>query len=175
MKDTNIEDHNLTMLGVLERSNMLNALKRVKTNKGCSGVDGMTVEDLPKYLKQEWPLIREQLISGKYKPQPVKEVQIPKPNGDRRKLGIPTVLDRLIQQAICQNLEPYFDKGFSEFSFGFRKGRNAHQAIQKAKSYQNNGKIRVIDIDLEKFFDKVNHDRLMSTFSLHVKDKPLIK
>jgi RNA-directed DNA polymerase len=138
---------------VCERENCKQALSRVKANKGSPGVDGMTVNDLPGYLKQHWPAIREQLLSGAYEPQPVKRVEIPKPDGGVRKLGIPTVLDRFIQQAVMQVLQCRWDRTFSEHSYGFRPGRSAHQAVVQAQQYIAAGYRWVVDLDLEKFLD----------------------
>jgi RNA-directed DNA polymerase len=138
---------------VCERENCKQALKRVKANKGSPGVDGMTVHDLPGYLKQHWPAIREQLLNGTYKPQPVRRVEIPKPDGGVRKLGIPTVLDRFIQQAVMQVLQGRWDRTFSDHSYGFRPGRSAHQAVAKAQQYIAEGYRWVVDLDLEKFLD----------------------
>ncbi len=160
---------------VCERENCKQALKRVKANKGSPGVDGMTVQQLPEYLKQHWPVIREQLQSGTYKPQPVNRVEIPKPDGGVRKLGIPTVLDRFIQQAVMQVLQRKWDETFSEHSYGFRPGRSAHQAVAKAQQYIAEGYRWVVDLDLEKFFDRVNHDRLMAKLAERISDKRLLK
>jgi RNA-directed DNA polymerase len=160
---------------VCERENCKQALARVKANKGSAGVDGMTVQQLPEYLKQHWPVIREQLLSGTYKPQPVKRVEIPKPDGGIRKLGIPTVLDRLIQQAVMQVLQRKWDRTFSEHSYGFRPGRSAHQAVEQAQKYIAEGYRWVVDLDLEKFFDRVNHDRLMAKIAERVGDKRMLK
>ena len=147
---------------VCERENCKQALKRVKANKGSAGVDGMTVQQLPEYLKQHWPAIREQLLSGTYKPQPVRRVEIPKPDGGVRKLGIPTVLDRFIQQAVMQVLQGRWDRTFSDHSYGFRPGRSAHQAVEQAQQYIAEGYRWCVDLDLEKFFDRVSHDKLMA-------------
>ena len=160
---------------VCERENCKQALARVKANKGSSGVDGMTVRELPEYLKQHWPVIREQLLSGTYKPQPVKRVEIPKPDGGMRKLGIPTVLDRFIQQAAMQVLQRRWDRTFSDQSYGFRPGRSAHQAVEAAQRYIAAGYRWVVDLDLEKFFDRVNHDKLMAKIAERVSDKRLLK
>jgi RNA-directed DNA polymerase len=160
---------------VCERENCRQALKRVKANRGNPGVDGMTVQQLPEYLKQHWPTIREQLLSGTYKPQPVKRVEIPKPDGGVRKLGIPTVLDRFIQQSVMQVLQGKWDRTFSEHSYGFRPGRSAHQAVEKAQQYIAEGYRWVVDLDLEKFFDRVNHDRLMAKLAARVSDKRMLK
>ena len=138
---------------ICERENCLQALKRVKSNKGSAGIDGMTVGELPGYLKEHWPAIREQLLSGAYKPQPVKRVEIPKPDGGVRQLGIPTVLDRMVQQAVMQVLQSRWDAEFSASSYGFRPGRNAHQAVQAARGYVAEGKRWVVDLDLEKFLE----------------------
>lgn len=160
---------------VVERENMKKALRRVEENKGASGVDEMTVADLRTYLKGEWPKIKEALLNGRYKPEAVREVEIPKPGGKgMRELGIPTVLDRLIQQAVHQTLSPIFELGFSESSFGFRPGRSAHQAVAKARQHVASGKRWVVDLDLEKFFDRVNHDVLMARVARRVKDKRVL-
>lgn len=160
---------------VCGRKNCQQALARVKANKGSAGADGMTVEQLPAYLKQHWPAIREQLLRGTYKPQPVKRVEIPKPEGGMRKLGIPTVLDRFIQQAVMQVLQGRWDRTFSGYSYGFRPGRSAHQAVAKAQQYIAEGYGWVVDLDLEKFFDRVNHDKLMSKIAKRISDKHLLK
>src|SRR6202521_5820336 len=160
---------------VCERENCKQALRRVKANKGSPGVDGMTVHDLAGYLKQHWPAIREQLLNGTYKPQPVKRVEIPKPDGGVRKLGIPTVLDRFVQQAVMQVLQGRWDRTFSNHSYGFRPGRSAYQAIAQAQKYIAEGCNWVVDLDLEKFFDRVNHDRLMAKIAERVSDKRLLK
>jgi len=160
---------------VCGRENCKQALARVKANKGSAGVDGMTVQQLPEHLKQHWPAIREQLLSGTYKPQPVKRVEIPKPDGGIRKLGIPTVLDRFIQQAVMQVLQRRWDRTFSERSYGFRPGRSAHQAVEAAQRCIADGYRWVVDLDLEKFFDRVHHDRLMAKIAERVSDKRLLK
>jgi RNA-directed DNA polymerase len=160
---------------VCEWRNCRQALVRVKTNKGSPGVDGMTVDELPGYLQQRWPAIREQLLSGTYKPQPVRRVEIPKPDGGVRKLGIPTVLDRFVQQAVMQVLQRKWDRTFSEHSYGFRPGRSAHQAVEAAQQYIAEGYRWVVDLDLEKFFDRVNHDRLMAKVAERVGDKRMLK
>lgn len=160
---------------VCDKENLLRALKRVKSNKGSPGIDGMTVSELPGYLKQHWPAIREQLLSGTYQPQAVKRVEIPKPDGGVRKLGIPTVLDRFVQQAAMQVLQGQWDRTFSEHSHGFRPGRSAHQAVKKAQQYVREGRGWVVDLDLEKFFDRVNHDRLMKAVSLRIADKRMLR
>ena len=163
------------MEAVCARENCLRALKRVKSNKGSAGIDGMTVGELPGYLKEHWPAVREQLLSGTYKPQPVWRVEIPKPDGGVRQLGIPTVLDRMVQQAVMQVLQGRWDAGFSEHSYGFRPGRSAHQAVAKAQQYIAEGRGWVVDLDLEKFFDRVNHDRLMKSLALRIADKRLLR
>jgi RNA-directed DNA polymerase len=160
---------------VCERENCKQALARVKANKGSAGVDGMTVQQLPEHLKQHWPAIREQLLSGTYKPQPVRRVEIPKPDGGVRKLGIPTVLDRFIQQAVMQVLQGRWDRRFSDHSYGFRPGRSAHQAVEAAQKYIAAGYRWCVDLDLEKFFDRVSHDKLMAKIAERVSDKRLLK
>jgi len=160
---------------ICERENCKQALARVKSNKGSPGIDGMTVEKLPDYLKQHWPEVRGQLLSGTYKPQPVKRVEIPKPDGGIRKLGIPTVLDRLIQQMVLQVLQRSWDSTFSEHSYGFRPGRSAHQAVAQAQQYISEGYGWVVDLDLERFFDRVNHDRLMAGMAQRIRDKRVLK
>jgi RNA-directed DNA polymerase len=161
---------------VLRRENLMQAFERVKSNKGAPGVDGMTVQELMPYCKENWEKIKGQLLSETYEPRPVKRVEIPKPDGKgTRMLGIPVVLDRMIQQAIQQVLTPIYDPTFSENSHGFRPGRSAHDAIRKAQEYVNEGYTWVVDIDLEKFFDRVNHDVLMSRIARRVKDKRLLR
>ncbi len=159
---------------VLDRHNLIRALQKVKRNKGSAGIDGMTVDDLPAFLKQHWPLIKTQLL-GNYRPKAVRQVLIPKPDGSKRKLGIPTVLDRLIQQALLQALQPEWDKTFSHFSFGFRPNRSAQQALTWSQHYVNEGYQWVVDMDLEKFFDRVNHDKLMHRVKQRVQDKRVLK
>lgn len=159
---------------VVERDNLVRALKRVKQNKGSPGVDGMKVTELSAYLKAHWLEIRGQLLAGTYRPQPVKRQTIPKPGGGSRELGIPTVLDRFIQQAILQVLQPQFDLTFSEHSYGFRPGRRAHDAILAAQRYVQAGRHWVVDIDLEKFFDRVNHDVLMGRLAKRIADKRML-
>ncbi len=160
---------------VCERDNCKRALARVRANKGSAGVDGMTVQQLPGYLKQHWPAIREQLLRGTYGPQPVKRVEIPKPDGGVRKLGIPTVVDRFIQQAVMQVLQRRWDRTFSNHSYGFRPGRSAHQAVEAAQQYITVGYRWVVDLDVEKFFDRVNHDKLMAKIAERVSDKRVLK
>lgn len=164
-----------TMEAVVERGNMMTALRRVEGNKGSAGVDGMEVESLRPYLREQWPRIKEELLEGRYEPAPVLGVDIPKPGGKgTRQLGIPTVLDRLIEQAMHQVLQPVFDPGFSESSYGFRPGRAAHQAVEQARAYVAEGRRWVVDMDLEKFFDRVNHDVLMARVARKVKDKRVL-
>jgi group II intron reverse transcriptase/maturase len=160
---------------IVERSNMQRALERVKKNKGSAGIDGMGVDELGDWLRFGWPQVREDLLSGRYRPSPVKRVTIPKPDGGERQLGIPTVLDRLIQQAVLQVLQPRFDPTFSEHSHGFRPGRSAHGAIREARSHVQGGKTWVVDIDLEKFFDRVNHDMLMGRLAKRIEDRRVLK
>ncbi|HKQ06179.1 MAG TPA: group II intron reverse transcriptase/maturase [Blastocatellia bacterium] len=160
---------------VCGRKNCQQALARVKSNKGSAGIDGMTVEQLPAYLRQHWPTVREQLLRGTYKPQAVKRVEIPKPDGGIRKLGIPTVLDRFIQQAVMQVLQSSWDRTFSAHSYGFRPGRSAHQAVAQAQQYIAAGYGWVVDLDLEKFFDRVNHDKLMARLAQRISDKRMLK
>jgi RNA-directed DNA polymerase len=164
-----------SMEAVIERENLKKALAQVKRNKGAAGVDGMTVDELPAHLKEHWLTIRAQLLEGTYEPQPVRRVEIPKATGGLRPLGIPTVLDRFIQQAIMQVLQADWDGTFSETSFGFRPGRSAHQAVERAQTYIASGHAVVVDIDLEKFFDRVNHDILMGLIAKRVADKRLLK
>jgi RNA-directed DNA polymerase len=166
---------NRLMEEVCERENLKEALRRVKANKGSPGVDGMTIDAMTDYLKQHWPAIREQLLNGTYAPQPVRRVEIPKPDGGVRKLGIPSVLDRLIQQAVMQVLQRQWDRTFSDHSYGFRPGRSAHQAVAQAQQYIAEGYGWCVDLDLEKFFDRVNHDKLMGQIAKRVEDKRLLK
>jgi RNA-directed DNA polymerase len=159
---------------VVERDNLKAALKRVRQNKGSPGVDGMTVDELPAYLVENWRTIREELLDGQYQPKPVREVEIPKNGGGVRKLGIPTALDRFIQQSMLQVLQPMFDGTFSEHSYGFRPGRNAHQAVLEAQRYIQEGRRIVVDVDLERFFDRVNHDVLMGRLAKRMGDKRML-
>src|ERR1043165_389707 len=147
---------------VCERENGKQALARVKANKGNAGMDGMTVQQLPEHLKQHWPAIREQVLSGTYRPQPVRRVEIPKPDGGVRKLGIPTVLDRFVQQAVMQVLQGRWDRTFSDHSYGFRPGRSAHQAVAQAQQYIAEGYRWCVDLDLEKFLDRVPYCPLVT-------------
>lgn len=160
---------------ILHRNNLNAAWKKVKDNKGAAGVDGMTVDEMLPYLKEHREELLESIRGGWYKPKPVRRVEIPKPDGGVRKLGVPTVIDRMIQQAIAQVLEPIFEKTFSETSYGFRPRRNAHQAIKKAKEYYDEGYTQVVDIDLSKYFDTVNHDLLMDMLREQVDDKRVLK
>ena len=159
---------------VVERNNMLAALKRVEQNGGAPGIDGIPTERLRDQLRAEWPRIREELLAGTYKPKPVRRVEIPKPGGGKRLLGIPTVMDRLIQQALLQVLTPIFDAGFSEHSYGFRPGKRAHDAVREARRYVQEGYEWAVDLDIEKFFDRVNHDILMAKVARKVKDKRVL-
>jgi len=160
---------------VCERENLVRAWQRVRGNKGAPGVDGMTVDNAKSYLREHWPDIRSQLLAGTYRPQPVKRVEIPKPDGGVRKLGVPCVVDRLIQQALLQVLQKRWDPTFSEHSYGFRPGRSAHQAVAQAQRYVAEGCSVVVDLDLEKFFDRVNHDGLMARVAARVADKRVLK
>jgi len=164
------------MEAVVERENMWLALKQVERNKGAAGVDNMTVEQLRAYLREHWPGIKAELLAGEYQPQPVRKVEIPKAGSKgMRMLGIPTVIDRLIQQALQQVLSPLFEPGFSESNYGFRPQRSAQQAVLKAREYVREGRRWVVDIDLEKFFDRVNHDVLMSRLAWRIKDKRVLR
>jgi len=160
---------------VCDRENLEIAWKRVRGNKGSPGVDGLTIDDTVDYLREHWPIIRDQLLGGTYQPQPVKRVEIPKPDGGIRKLGVPCVVDRLIQQALLQVLQERWDPTFSEHSYGFRPRRSAHQAVAQAQAYIAEGCGYVVDIDLEKFFDRVNHDKLMARVAERVADKRVLK
>src|SRR6266702_82333 len=164
-----------SMEAVVERENLKEALAHVKRNKGAAGIDGMSVDALTGHLKEHWPTIRAQLLDGTYQPQPVRRVEIPKASGGVRLLGIPTVLDRLIQQAVMQVLQADWDRTFSETSFGFRPKHSAHQAVERAQAYIASGYAVVVDIDLEKFFDRVNHDILMGLVAKRVADKRILK
>jgi len=164
-----------TMEAIVERENLKKALAQVQRNKGAPGIDGMSFEDLAPYLKEHWPTVRTQLLDGSYKPQPVRRVEIPKATGGTRPLGIPTVLDRFIQQAVMQVLQAEWDRTFCEHSFGFRPKRSAHQAVARAQEYIACGHNVVVDLDLEKFFDRVNHDILMGLVAKRVTDKRILK
>jgi RNA-directed DNA polymerase len=160
---------------VCDRENLVRAWQRVRGNKGAPGVDGMTIDDAKSFLREHWPAIRSQLLSGTYRPQPVRRVEIPKPDGGVRMLGVPCVVDRLIQQALLQVLQKRWDPTFSEHSYGFRPGRSAHQAVVQAQRYIAEGYNVVVDLDLEKFFDRVNHDGLMARVAARVVDKRVLK
>ncbi|MCH7890909.1 MAG: group II intron reverse transcriptase/maturase [Gemmatimonadetes bacterium] len=160
---------------VLRRENLMAAYRRVVRNKGAGGVDGRSVDDLKHQIREDWPTIREALLSGTYEPSPVRKVEIPKPGGGVRMLGIPTVMDRMIQQALLQVLTPIFDPTFSEDSYGFRPGRSTHQAVSRGKEHVEAGHRWVVDLDLAKFFDRVNHDVLMSRVARRVKDKRVLR
>src|SRR5713101_883753 len=166
---------NRLMEEVCERENLKAAMRQVRANQGSPGVDGITVIGIKDYLKQHGPAIREQLLNGTYEPKPVRRVEIPKPDGGVRKLGIPTVLDRLIQQAVMQVLQRRWDPTFSQHSHGFRPKRSAHQAVAKAQQYIAAGHRWVVDLDLEKFFDRVNHDKLMAAIARRVPDKRMLR
>jgi len=169
------EHHNHLMVQALQRENLKRALRRVELNKGAPGIDGVTTENLRNVLKETWSKTREELLNGTYKPQPVRRVEIPKPDGGVRQLGIPTAQDRLIQQAVLQVLTPKLDQTFSPYSYGFRPGCSAHKAVKQAQKYINQGYRYVVDIDLEKFFDRVNHDILMSKLAKQIEDKAVLK
>ncbi len=160
---------------VLSRPNLQQALHQVRSNRGAPGIDAMSVDELPQYLREHWSEIRAQLVSGTYQPKPVRRVEIPKPDGRKRLLGIPTVLDRFIQQAIAQVVQAQWEPHFHERSYGFRPGRSAHQALRQLQSDIRAGRRWVVDIDLESFFDRVNHDRLMNRLKGHVGDVRLLR
>jgi RNA-directed DNA polymerase len=163
------------MEAVVARETMLRAYQQVMSNRGAAGVDGMTVEQLKPYLQEHWAEIKGALLNDSYQPQPVRLVEIAKPNGGMRQLGIPTVVDRLIQQALHPVLSPLFEPDFSQSSYGFRPGRSAHQAVEQARAKVADGRRWVVDLDLEKFFDRVNHDILMSQVARKVKDKRVLR
>jgi group II intron reverse transcriptase/maturase len=175
-KERSGSDHSLhhLMEQVVERENAITALKRVRRNKGSPGADGMSVDELAPYLREHWEIIREQLLAGTYQPSVVKRVLIPKSTGGMRQLGIPTVLDRFVQQLILQVLQPVFDPAFSEHSHGFRPGRRAHDAVREAQRYIQTGRRWVVDVDLEKFFDRVNHDVLMGKLQNRINDRRML-
>ncbi len=160
---------------VLSSENLRAAYLKVKANKGAAGIDGIEVEDLSEHVRRHWSKIQAKLVAGKYKPSPVRRVRIPKPAGGERQLGIPTTVDRLIQQAVVGVLDPVFDPGFSEHSYGFRRNRSAHDAVKTAQSYVQEGKTWVVDLDIKAFFDHVNHDTLMRAVGQKVRDKPLLR
>src|SRR5271166_2350797 len=163
------------MEAVVERNNLFRAYDRVAKNEGAPGVDGLTVSEFKPWLQRHWARVRQDLLTGVYQPEAVRKVEIPKPQGGVRTLGIPTVLDRLIQQALHQVLQPLFEPEFSASSYGFRPGRNAHQAVETARGYVAEGRRWVVDLDLEKFFDRVNHDILMARVARKVKDRRVLK
>jgi group II intron reverse transcriptase/maturase len=163
------------LLAALTRENLQRALKRVRANKGAAGVDGLDIDQTAEHLRTAWPVIREQLLLGTYRPSPVRRVTIPKPDGGERELGIPTVTDRLIQQALLQVMQPILDPTFSEHSYGFRPGRNAHDAVLVAQSYVQSGRRIVVDVDLEKFFDRVDHDILIDRLQKRLGDSGIIR
>jgi RNA-directed DNA polymerase len=165
----------ILMEAICDPDNVASAVRAVVRNKGAPGVDGMTVRQLPDVLQARWPEIETQLLQGRYQPQPVRRVQIPKPTGGTRDLGIPTVIDRVIQQAVLQQLQPLWDPTFSEHSYGFRPGRSAHQAVAQAQAYVTQGYRIVVDFDLAKFFDRVNHDRLMAAAAARVSDRRVLR
>jgi group II intron reverse transcriptase/maturase len=167
--------NDLLMEQVIARENAIGALKRVRRNKGSPGMDGMTVDERTPYLREHWPSLREQLLAGTYQPSAVKRQLIPKSDGGTRALGIPTVLDRFVQQLFLQVLQPIFDPTFSEHSHGFRPGRRAHDAVCKAQSYIQDGRRWVVDVDLEKFFDRVNHDVLMGKLHNRIDDQRMLR
>jgi RNA-directed DNA polymerase len=171
----NMESNHRLIDKIVESENLNKAFQKVKSNKGAAGVDEKDIEATRLYLKEEGPLIIQLIKEGKYKPQPVRRVEIPKPSGGIRKLGIPTVTDRVIQQAIVQKLTPIFERQFSDNSYGFRPNRSAHQAIEQARENIEDGYNIVVDIDLEKFFDRVQHDKLMALISKSISDKPTLK
>ena len=171
--NTSVDEEHL-MERVVEQSNVRRALRRVTQNGGSPGIDGMTVEALPGFLIHHWPEIHDSLLAGTYHPHPVKRVEIPKAGGGCRLLGIPVVVDRLIQQALLQVIQPEWDKTFSDHSYGFRPGRSAHQAVLRAQGYLHKGYAWVVDLDLEKFFDRVNHDKMMSLVEKRLKDRRVI-
>lgn len=174
-KENSLPESTYLMEAVVGRENMTNAYEQVMENQGAPGVDGLPVGELKAYLRENWARIKEELLEGRYQPQAVKRVDIPKPGGKgTRMLGIPSVIDRLIQQALNQVLQPIFDPAFSESSYGFRPGRNAHQAVLQAQAFVREGKRWVVDMDLEKFFDRVNHDLLMERVKRKVEDKRVL-
>jgi group II intron reverse transcriptase/maturase len=163
------------LMAALTRENLRRAWRRVKANKGSAGVDGLDIAQTAVHLRTAWPMLREQLLQGTYRPSPVRRVKIPKPGGGERELGIPTVTDRLIQQALLQVLQPRIDPTFSNHSYGFRPGRRAHDAVRQARHYVQGGYRVVIDVDLERFFDRVNHDILMARLSRRVEDRAVLR
>ena len=175
-KNSPLNQRRIKMLEtILDRRNLEKALVQVERNKGAGGTDGMQTDELRDYLNSHYPQIRQEVLTGNYEPSPVRKVEIPKPQGGKRMLGIPTVKDRLLQQAISQWLGQFYEPNFSDCSFGFRPRRNAHQAVHKAQGFLNEGKVYVIELDLEKFFDKVNHDKLMGLLRRKISDKPTLR
>ncbi|MFT3881155.1 MAG: group II intron reverse transcriptase/maturase [Gemmatales bacterium] len=174
-RETTAPEITLSLEEVLSREKLKKAFERVVKNQGAPGIDGMTVDQLETWCCHHWPALKEVLLSGKYVPSPVRKVEIPKPGGGMRMLGIPTVVDRLIQQALSQALMSHYDSTFSDSSFGYRPGRSAHQALDRAKEHIGSGHRWVVDVDLEKFFDRVNHDVLMSRLARRIKDKRILK
>ena len=174
LKHDEVKETTQLLEDVLASDNLVRAWKRVKANKGAPGIDGVTIEDFPRHARMHWLRIKEQITAGHYQPQAVRRVEIPKPDGGKRMLGIPTVMDRVIQQAVAQVLTPIFDPTFSESSFGFRPGRNAHQAIRQVQATVQEGRTIAVDIDLAKFFDTVNHDVLMTLLAKTIGDKALL-
>lgn len=178
IEKVNLGNDSLTdclMEQICNPANLNRAYKRVKANKGSPGIDGMRVDEMREFIAEHKERLIRSLLDGSYRPKAVRKVEIPKPDGSKRQLGIPTVIDRLIQQAILQVLQPIFERGFSNSSYGFRPGRSAHQAVKRAQDYVKSGSRMVVDIDLEKFFDRVNHDILMSRLARRIKDKRLLK
>ncbi|MBL7774828.1 MAG: group II intron reverse transcriptase/maturase [Saprospiraceae bacterium] len=165
----------MTLESILDGRNVLNALSQVVGNGGAPGVDGMKTDEVKSYILDHWGDLQKEILEGRYRPQAVRRVEIPKPNGGVRQLGIPTVLDRVLQQSIAQELDKLYDGTFSVYSYGFRKGKSAHDAIEQALNYLNEGRHYVVEIDLEKFFDRVNHDKLMFGLSLRIADKRVLK
>jgi RNA-directed DNA polymerase len=174
-RDEHSSDETVVMEQALRRENLMSALKRVVRNGGAPGIDGMTVDELGDHCRKHWPRIREELLSDRYEPMPVRKVEIPKSGGGMRTLGIPTVLDRMIQQALLQVLQPAWDATFSDASYGFRPNRSAHQAVLRARDYVADGYRWVVDLDIERFFDRVNHDVLMARVARRIKDKPMLR
>jgi RNA-directed DNA polymerase len=174
-KERSGSEHSRLMERVVARENAKEALKRVRRNKGSPGIDGMRVEELEPYLHEHWQTIREQLLGGSYRPSAVKRQLIPKSGGGMRQIGIPTVLDRFVQQLMLQVLQPIFDPTFSEHSHGFRPGRRAHDAVRKAQQYVQDGRRWVVDVDLEKFFDRVHHDVLMGKLHNRIADPRMLR
>ena len=171
----NLAEGQRLMECICEYENMVEARKRVRRNKGAAGVDGMTVNQLESYLKQNWPQLQEEMLKGTYRPQPVNAIDIPKPNGGKRRLGVPVVVDRMVEQGVLQQIRPMWEPTFSEHSYGFITGRNQHQAIAKARRFIQEGYTWLVDIDLSKFFDRINHDRLIARLSAKVKDKRVLR